>query len=67
LSSSTRERIRDDLFRHWILGFGSGDLVVQTGGAQRQTFELPNVLFVGHKLQAAQQLLQERMLVKTPS
>jgi hypothetical protein len=54
---------RDDLFRHWILGFGSGDLIVRTGGANPQTFELPNVLFVGHKLQMAQQLLQEREVV----
>lgn len=54
---------RDDLFRHWILGFGSGDLIVRTGGANPQTFELPNVLFVGRKLQMAQQLLQEREVV----
>jgi hypothetical protein len=54
---------RDDLFRHWILGFGSGDLIVRTGGANPQTFELPNVLFVGSKLRMAQQLLQEREVV----
>ncbi len=54
---------RDDLFRHWLLGFGSGDLVVRTGGANPQTFELPNVLFAGHKLRRAQQLLQEREVV----
>src|SRR3954452_8057567 len=51
---------RDDLFRHWLLGFGSGDLTVRTGGANPQTFELPNVLFVGSKLRMAQQMLQER-------
>lgn len=54
---------RNDLFRHWILGFGSGDLIVRTGGTNPQTFELPNVLFVGSKLQMAQQLLQEREVV----
>jgi hypothetical protein len=54
---------RDDLFRHWILGFGSGDLIVTTGGANPQAFELPNVLFVGPKLRRAQQLLQEREVV----
>jgi hypothetical protein len=58
---------RDDLFRHWILGFGSGDLIVKTGGATPQTFELPNVLFVGSKLQLAQQMLQEREVVKGAS
>jgi hypothetical protein len=57
------EKKRDDLFRHWILGFGSGDLVVRTGGASPQTFELPNVLFVGFKLQMVQQMLQERPVV----
>lgn len=51
---------RDDLFRHWLLGFGSGDLIVKTGGASPQTFELPNVLFVDSKLKVAQQMLQER-------
>ncbi len=54
---------RDDLFRHWILGLGSGDLIVRTGGANPQTIELPNVLFVGSKLRAAQQMLQEREVV----
>jgi hypothetical protein len=54
---------RDDLFRHWILGFGSGDLNVKTGGANPQAFDLPNVLFVGSKLRMAQQLLQEREVV----
>ena len=51
---------RDDLFRHWLLGFGSGDLIVKTGGSNPQTFELPNVLFVDSKLKLAQQMLQER-------
>jgi hypothetical protein len=32
-------------------------------GANPQTFELPNVLFVGSKLQRAQQLLQEREVI----
>jgi hypothetical protein len=55
---------RDDLFRHWLLGCGSGDLVVRTGGASPQSFELPNVLFVGSKLRKAQQMLQEREVVE---
>jgi hypothetical protein len=59
------EKKRDDLFRHWLLGMGSGDLVIRTGGANAQTFELPNVLFVGSKLVTAQRLLQERQVVNT--
>jgi hypothetical protein len=58
------EKKRNDLFRHWILGMGSGDLVIRTGGANRQTYELPNVLFVGSKIATAQRMLQERQVVK---
>src|SRR6516164_11753256 len=42
---------RSDLFRHWLLGLGSGDLIVQTAGANTQSFEMHNVLFVENKLQ----------------
>ena len=45
----TMEKERSDLFRHWILGLGSGDLIVKTSGAQAHQFDLHNVLFVGKK------------------
>jgi hypothetical protein len=61
----TLEKKRDDLFRHWLLGAGSGDLVIRTGGASPQTYELANVLFVGSKLAEAQRLLRERQLVRS--
>ena len=54
---------RSALFRHWLLGFGSGDLVVKTAGANAQQFELHNVLFVDSKLQLVQQMLQTREVV----
>jgi hypothetical protein len=54
---------RSDLFRHWLLGFGSGDLLVKTGGAQPQQFEMHNVLFVGNKLHLIQEMLQTREVV----
>jgi hypothetical protein len=57
------EKKRDDLFRHWLLGAGSGDLVIRTGGANPQTYELANVAFVGSKLARAQRLLRERQVV----
>jgi hypothetical protein len=40
------QKRRSDLFRHWVLGLGAGDLLIQvpTQGLQ---IELPNVLFVG--------------------
>jgi hypothetical protein len=56
-------KLRSALFRHWLLGFGSGDLIVKTGGANAQHFELHNVLFVEHKLQLIQQILQTREVV----
>jgi hypothetical protein len=59
------EKKRDDLFRHWLLGMGSGDLVIRTSGANPQTYELPNVLFVGSKVERAQRLLRERKVVKS--
>jgi hypothetical protein len=54
---------RSDLFRHWLLGFGSGDLVVKTAGAHAQQIEMHNVLFVGSKLQLIQDMLQTREVV----
>ena len=57
------EKRRSDLFRHWLLGIGSGDLIVKTGGANPQQFQMPNVLFVGSKVQMIQQMLQTREIV----
>ena len=54
---------RSDLFRHWLLGFGSGDLLVKTAGANAQQFEMHNVLFVGSKLKLIQDMLQTREVV----
>jgi len=54
---------RSDLFRHWLLGIGSGDLLVKTAGANSRQFEMQNVLFVGNKLQVIQQMLQTREVV----
>jgi hypothetical protein len=54
---------RSDLFRHWLLGFGSGDLLVKAAGANAQQFEMHNVLFVESKLQLIQQLLKTREIV----
>jgi hypothetical protein len=58
------ERHRDDLFRHWLLGFGSGDLTVRTGGSNPQQLEWPNVLGIGRKLKLIHTMLQEREVVR---
>jgi hypothetical protein len=47
---------RDNLFRHWLQGFGLGNLIVRMGGANPQTFEMQNVHFSVCAI--AQQLLQ---------
>jgi hypothetical protein len=58
------ERQRGDVFRHFILGLGSGDLIVKTTGAQAHHFDLPNVLFISRKVQLIEDMLRERT-VKT--
>ena len=54
------EKKRNDFFRHWILGLGSGDLHVKTGGPSNLNFDLSNVLFVGWKLAKIQDMLARR-------
>ena len=55
----TLEKQRSDLFRHWILGMGSGDLIVKTTGAVANQFEMPNVLFVSRKAHQIQKMIGE--------
>jgi hypothetical protein len=61
------EKHTDDVFRHWLLGFGSGDLTVRTAGTNSQQFEVANVLRIRRKLQLIQQMLQEREVVRGKS
>jgi hypothetical protein len=54
------EKLRDDMFRHWVLGGGSGDLIMyplQAAGATREEFQIHNVWFVGKKLAMIQELI----------
>jgi len=51
------EKKRDDLFRHWILGMGSGDMHIAITGAKKAEFVIPNVLFIGTKLELIQELI----------
>ena len=54
------EKQRDDLFRHYILGFGSGDLIVRVGaGADRREIKLPNVLFIDWRLRDVEDMLRQ--------
>jgi hypothetical protein len=61
----TLEKQRSDLFRHWILGLGSGDLIVRTTGAQAHQFDLPNVLFIGRKVAQIEQLMKKQRVVES--
>jgi hypothetical protein len=54
------DKKRNDLFRHWLLGLGSGDLHVKTGGPANLDFELHNVMFIGAKIRRIQDLLREK-------
>lgn len=58
------QKHRDDLFRHWLLGFGSGDLTVKTAGATGLSFQMPNVMGIDRKLSLIQQMVQEREVVE---
>ncbi len=51
------EKHRDDIFRHWLLGVGSGDMKIRTSGATREQLDLPNVLFIGSKVNIMQRLI----------
>jgi hypothetical protein len=57
------ERVRQDLFRHWILGLGSGDLKITIGGVRGEPMNVPNVLFVDSKVRAIQALIASQQVV----
>jgi hypothetical protein len=52
------EKQRDDLFRHWMLGFFSGDLIIHL--PDKSQIRLPNVLWINWRLEEVQQLLREK-------
>ena len=51
------EKHREDLFRHWVIGMGSGDIQISTTGARKETVYVPNVLFVDSKIDAIQRMI----------
>ena len=57
------QRQRDDLFRHWILGLGSGDLIVRTSGAHSHEFHMENVLNVNSKLREIEEMMRDKQVV----
>lgn len=60
-------KLRDDLFRHLILGIGSGDLQMdpmKSGGANKEDLSIHNVLFISNKLQRIDKLISKQQAVK---
>jgi len=51
------EQLRSDLFRHWFLGFGSGDLQIHPFGAQQDVILVSNVLFLGSKVRRIEHMI----------
>jgi len=62
-TNMTFEKKQNDFFRHWIVGLGSGDLKVKTGGPHPEEFDLHNVLFVGNRVKQIEQRLKSREVV----
>ena len=58
-TASPSRRQRSDFFRHYVLGMGSGDLIVRTAGAQSHHIDFPNVLFIHSKVQKIEQLIAQ--------
>ncbi len=51
------EKRSQDLFHDIVLGLGAGDLTVTTGGANKQTIQIPNVLLVDRRMKAIESLI----------
>jgi hypothetical protein len=56
------EKRLSDLFRHYLLGLGSGDLIITFGGAAtREPIQIPNVLFLTHaKIRRLEAMIAEK-------
>jgi hypothetical protein len=57
------EKRRSDFFRHILLGFFAGDIIVRIQGGQGQTFLLPNVLFAAAKVEQVAKLMKTRPVI----
>lgn len=56
------EKKRNDVFRHWLLGLGTGDLVIRMGGPNGHAIELENVLWINRKLPLIQRMVKEKAI-----
>jgi hypothetical protein len=58
------EKEQSDLFRHLLLGFFSGDVVIRISGAQARRIEMPNVLMAGSRVQQVADLMATRTVTQ---
>lgn len=56
------EKKRDDMFRHWLLGFFSGDIVLRLTDTKEE-IRLPNVLWIGWRIDQVQRLIRQQATV----
>jgi hypothetical protein len=59
------EKQRTDVFRHWMLGFGSGDLIIHITG-RAQPILVYNILNCDAALRKIQRLVAEQVVVSEP-
>lgn len=57
------EKQRSDLFRHALLGLGSGDMIIRTSGAETKEFRFDNVLNIDKKLKDIEVLIGSKKQV----
>jgi hypothetical protein len=60
------QKQRGDLFRHWVLGLGSGDLLIRPAGLA-EPIELTNVLHVGRVVRVIEQMTKEKVVFNSQS
>jgi len=56
------EKQRSDIFRHMLLGLGSGDMIVRTAGADTKEFRFDNVLNIDKKLKNIETLIGKKQV-----
>ncbi|MEZ7956691.1 MAG: hypothetical protein QMC23_11360 [Rubritalea sp.] len=54
------EKKLDNFFKHYLLGFGSGDLIIRTSGGSSEVLYLPNVLRVDRVLRELDHVRSQR-------
>jgi hypothetical protein len=59
----TVQKLQSDFFRHVLLGFYPGDIIIQTQGMQSQTFILPNVLLAAKRVDQIAALMRTRIVL----